>query len=245
MDTKKKSIGLIAILIILGSGFFINYLFNGRGELNKNNNDSIFVEENNDDLDNSSQGVNSKDKTAKGDKENVSKEENKETEETIKLKDNKIAVDIKGEVKNQGVYYLYDGSIVEDLIKEAGGLTDKASLDLVNRAEKLTNNKCVVIPSKEESAETKESTKDSKEKSIPTISGNGGLNSSNDNNGIININTADESELTKINGIGPSKAKAIISYREENGSFKSIEDIKNVSGIGEGTFLKIKDSISV
>lgn len=241
MDTKKKSIGLIAILIILGSGFFINYLFNGRRELNKNNNDSIFVEEDiNDEGDSGSKS--SKEKISS---ENESKDENKETGETIKLKDNKIAVDIKGEVKNQGVYYLDDGSIVEDLIKEAGGLTDKASLDLVNRAEKLTNNKCVVIPSKEESAEVKESTKDSKEKSISTISGNGTLNSSNDNNGIININTADESELTKINGIGPSKANAIISYREENGNFKSIEDIKNVGGIGEGTFLKIKDFISV
>lgn len=241
MDSKKKSIGLIAILIILGSGFFINYLFNGRRELNKNNNDSIFVEEDiNDEGESGSES--SKEKISSG---NESKDENKESGETIKLKDNKIAVDIKGEVKNQGVYYLDDGSIVEDLIKEAGGLTDKASLDLVNRAEKLTNNKCVVIPSKEESAEVKESKKDSKEKSIPTISGNGTLNSSNDNNGIININTADESELTKINGIGPSKAKAIISYREEKGGFKSIEDIKNVSGIGEGTFLKIKDSISV
>lgn len=240
MDSKKKSIGLVAILIILGSGLFINYLFSGRRELNKNNNDSIFVEE--DINEEESESKSSKEKISS---ENKSKGENKESGETIKLKDNKISVDIKGEVKNQGVYYLDDGSIVEDLIKEAGGLTDKASLDLVNRAEKLTNNKCVVIPSKEESAEVKEDKKESKEKSIPTISGNGSLNNINDSNGIININTADESDLVKINGIGPSKAKAIISYREENGSFKSIEDIKNVSGIGEGTFLKIKDSISV
>lgn len=240
MDSKKKSIGLIAILIILGSGLFINYLFSGRRELNKNNNDSIFVEE--DINEEESESKSSKEKISSG---NESKGENKESGEVIKLKDNKIAVDIKGEVRNQGVYYLDEGSIVEDLIKEAGGLTEKASLDLVNRAEKLTNNKCVVIPSKEESAEIKETKNDSKEKSIPTVSGNGSLNSSNDSNGIININTADESDLVKINGIGPSKAKAIISYREENGSFKSIEDIKNVSGIGEGTFLKIKDSISV
>ncbi|GAA0069898.1 hypothetical protein UT300003_14210 [Clostridium sardiniense] len=240
MDSKKKSIGLIAILIILGSGFFINYLFSGRRELNKNNNDSIFVEE--DINEEESESKSSKEKISSG---NESKGENKESGEAIKLKDNKIAVDIKGEVRNQGVYYLDEGSIVEDLIKEAGGLTEKASLDLVNRAEKLTNNKCVVIPSKEESAEIKETKNDSKEKSIPTVSGNGSLNSSNDSNGIININTADESDLVKINGIGPSKAKAIISYREENGNFKSIEDIKNVSGIGEGTFLKIKDSISV
>ncbi len=245
MDSKKKSIGLMIIALIIGSGLFINYIVSGRDNLNKNNNDSIFVEEDNEDLNDSSQNGNAKSKTSKVNIENTSKEENKESGETIKLKDNKIAVDIKGEVKNQGVYYLDEGSIVEDLIKEAGGLTDKASLDLVNRAEKLTNNKCVVIPSKEEIKEIKEAKNDSNEKAAPTISGNISLNSSNDSNGLININTADESELVKISGIGPSKAKAIISYREENGGFKSIEDIKNVSGIGEGTFLKVKDSISV
>lgn len=245
MDSKKKSVGLIIIALIIASGLFVNYIISGRDSLNKNNNDSIFVEEDNGDLDDNSQSKNTKNEIEKDSKENLSKEENKEGGETIKLKDNRIVVDIKGEVKNQGVYYLSEGSIVEDLIKEAGGITNKASLDLVNRAEKLTNNKCIVIPSKEESKEIKEAQNDSNEKTMPTISGNVTSNNSSDSNGTININTANESELVKINGIGPSKAKAIISYREENGGFKSIEDIKNVSGIGEGTFLKIKDSISV
>ena len=74
---------------------------------------------------------------------------------------------------------------------------------------------------------------------------NSGKESNSKENSKININTASLDELDNINGIGPSKAKAIIEYREENGGFKSIEDIKNVSGIGEGTFLKIKESITV
>lgn len=228
MDIKKKSIGLILIGLIFGGIVFGTYIFNGKENLDKNNKENIFVEENNDskELDNN-----------KNEKINL---QDNDKEEIINLKDNKIVVDIKGEVKKEGVYYLEEGSIIEDLINEAGGLTKKAALDYVNRAEKLKNNMCVIIPNKEN---IKKLEKESKETSAPLNSSLKDSNSSKEEK--ININTADESELNNINGIGPSKAKAIISYREENGDFKSIEDIKNVSGIGEGTFLKIKDSICV
>lgn len=232
MDAKKKSIGLIIIAVIIGGGLLINYIVSGRDSLNKNNNDNIFVEEENEELEENSKENN---------KQSSSNVKGQGSGEIIELKDNRIVVDIKGEVKNQGVYYLNEGSIVEDLIKEAGGITDKASLDLVNRAEKLTNNKCIIIPSKEESNEVK----GPQSNNIASMPSSMASTNSDDGNEIININTASESELVKINGIGPAKAKAIISYREENGGFGSIEDIKNVSGIGEGTFLKIKDYISV
>lgn len=232
MDAKKKSIGLIIIAVIIGGGLLINYIVSGRDSLNKNNNDNIFVEEENEELEENSKENN---------KQSSSNVKGQGSGEIIELKDNRIVVDIKGEVKNQGVYYLNEGSIVEDLIREAGGITDKASLDLVNRAEKLTNNKCIIIPSKEESNEIKRP----QSNNIASMPSSMASTNSDDGNEIININTANESELVKINGIGPAKAKAIISYREENGGFGSIEDIKNVSGIGEGTFLKIKDYISV
>ncbi|MDY6011897.1 helix-hairpin-helix domain-containing protein [Clostridium sp.] len=232
MDAKKKSIGLIIIAVIIGGGLLINYIVSGRDSLNKNNNDNIFVEEENEELEENSKENN---------KQSSSNVKGQGSGEIIELKDNRIVVDIKGEVKNQGVYYLNEGSIVEDLIREAGGITDKASLDLVNRAEKLTNNKCIIIPSKEESNEIK----GPQSNNIASMPSSMASTNSDDGNEIININTASESELVKINGIGPAKAKAIISYREENGGFGSIEDIKNVSGIGEGTFLKIKDYISV
>ena len=242
MDSKKKSIGLIIIVVIISSGLLVTYFISGRDNLDKNNNENIFVEEESEDLE---EDLNKNDS-----KENkngsFSKSKEKESEEVIELKDNRIVVDIKGEVKNQGVYYLTEGSIVEDLIREAGGVTDKASLDLVNRAEKLTNNKCVIIPSKEESNEIKENQVTLKEDNKTNIASSSLSSSSSEKESeIININTATESELIKISGIGPAKAKAIISYREESGGFGSIEDIKNVSGIGEGTFLKIKDYISV
>ena len=107
-------------------------------------------------------------------------------------------------------------------------------MDSINRAQKLKENECIVIPNIDDvNNDVMVATK--------------GLtnNSSKKEDDKVNINTADVNELNKLNGVGPSKANAIIKYREENGSFKSIEDIKNVSGFGEATFEKIKDSISI
>lgn len=142
----------------------------------------------------------------------------------------KIIVEIKGEVKKPDVYEINDGSIIRDLINMAGGLTEKANIDGINRAEKLRDNQLIVIPDK-----------DSANNNGTVISTQGGVSSE----GIININSASLSELQKINGIGEAKAQCIIDYREKNGGFRSIEDIKNVEGIGAKTFDKIKDKISI
>ena len=151
-------------------------------------------------------------------------------ENVVNSTNNKIIVEIKGEVKNPDVYEIDDGSIIRDLINMAGGLTEEANIDGINRAEKLRANQLIVIPDK-----------DSVNNTIVSSGGSTGVSS----DGVININTATLSELQNINGIGEVKAQSIIDYREKNGGFKSIEEIKNVDGIGSKTFEKIKDQISV
>ncbi len=251
MKIDKRTLGLISLAVIIGGISLFSYINNGKDNLKGDESyEEMFVDEGNE----SSSTDEEKSKSSTNTKENVNTN-NKEDNKEVLLKDQTIAVDIKGEVINQGVYYLEEGCIVEDLIIKAGGVTKNASLEFVNRAEKLENNKCVVIPSKEEVKKMKEGnttiTEENKgntdnNKNISEVNSNSLNKTNSDNkNSKININTASIDELDNINGIGPSKAKAIIDYREENGSFKSIDEIKNVSGIGDGTFLKIKESITV
>lgn len=145
------------------------------------------------------------------------------TEESVSSLD--IFVDIGGAVKNPQVVKLPEGSRVEDAIKAAGGLTDKADLTDINRAAFLEDGEKVYIPEVYEEGETS------------------GSMSQEDNR--VNINTADSDELQKLNGIGPATAEKIIDYRDEHGRFSNIEDIKNVSGIGDKTFEKFEDDIKV
>lgn len=145
------------------------------------------------------------------------------TEESVSSLD--IFVDIGGAVKNPQVVKLPEGSRVEDAIKAAGGLTDKADLTDINRAAFLEDGEKVYIPEVYEEGETS------------------GSMSQGDSR--VNINTADSDELQKLNGIGPATAEKIIDYRDEHGRFSNIEDIKNVSGIGDKTFEKFEDDIKV
>lgn len=142
---------------------------------------------------------------------------------------NKIFVEIKGEVVKPDVYEIDEGSIIRDLINKAGGLTSEANIDNINRAEKLINNQLIVIPNK------------NNEIIVESTNVSQGITK----DGIININKASLSELQEITGIGEVKAQSIIDYREKNGGFKSIEDIKNVDGIGSKTFEKIKEKICI
>lgn len=161
---------------------------------------------------------------------NQNKVEEIKNNEMVSEKVNKIIVEIKGEVNKPDVYELSDGAIIRDLIEIAGGLTEEANIDKINRAQKLRTNELIIIPNKND-------------KDV-SISVSGEVNIGN-NLEIININTASIDELQRINGIGEVKAKSIIEYREKNGGFKSIEEIKNVDGIGEKTFEKIKDKIAI
>ena len=146
--------------------------------------------------------------------------------QTNKFED-EIAVYITGEVKEPGVYYIESGLRLNDLIEVCGGLTDNADLSDINLAEKLNDSDKIDIPS--------------------IIAEKDEMNSISDidnNNDLININTASKEELKTLNGIGDTLANNIIEYRN-NCKFDTIEDILNVNGIGESKYDGIKEYICV
>jgi competence protein ComEA len=152
-------------------------------------------------------------------------------------KDVDVIVDVKGAIKQPGVYHSNQNERVIDVIGRAGGLTDNADQTQVNFAAHVQDEMVIYIPAKGEvSAGPPVNGSDS----IGTTNGGAGAQG-----GKININKADENELQNLPGIGPSKAASIIQYRQENGLFQSIEDLKKISGIGDKTFEKLKDSISI
>lgn len=162
-----------------------------------------------------------------------------------------VIVDIKGEVTTPGVYELIKGSRVIDVINEAQGLTGNANTRYINLSKILEDGDAIVIYSNDE---IENASKEEKiEVTTPCVCEdvNSACIENNTNketsqtNGKININTATQEELTSLSGIGEAKAKSIIKYREENGNFKSIEDIMKVSGISENLFAKIKENITV
>jgi len=153
--------------------------------------------------------------------------------------DSKIIIHITGEVKKEGIIKIEEGGRISDAIEEAGGLTENADINRINLAYELEDGQKIYIPNKKDKA-----VDNYIEEGVDNIvleSDETGKSSSN----LININKATVEELQSLNGIGESLAMSIVSYREENGKYKSIEDIKNVSGIGENKYLKIKDSIKV
>lgn len=159
----------------------------------------------------------------KNNSEDIFLEEEQEGTESNKKE---IVVEIKGEIKNPDVYWVKEESIIEDLILIAGGLTDEADIESINRAEMLKNHQSIVIPNKNE------------QKTVGKISTSG-------KNNLVNINTASVNELDSLPGIGASRAEDIVKYREDNNGFKSIEEIKNITGIGESIYEKLKDKITI
>lgn len=167
-----------------------------------------------------------------------------ENNNEIVEENNKIVVHITGEVNYPGVVVLKEGARVVDAIEAGGGETDEADLSSLNLAYMLSDGEKIYVPNKEEtSQESKEreyitSAKDNSEQSENGAKSTG-------TNFKININTAKQEELTQITGIGESTAKKIIEYRTQNGKFKSIEDIKNIPGIGDSKFNAMKEEITV
>ena len=178
-------------------------------------------------------------------------------EEVIK----RIKVDIKGYVKKPGVYEVDNDGRVIDIINLAGGLKEGANTEYINLSKKVKDEMIIIIYSNDEIEKFRETEKQviytSYECVCPDNINNACItdddlintNSNNIENNTsdnkISINTSSIDELKKIPGIGDSKAKAIIEYRDKNGLFKNIEDIKNVTGIGESIYTKIKDSIKL
>ena len=162
-----------------------------------------------------------------------------------------IYVDVCGAVANPGVFQLAAGSRVFQAIEAAGGYLPEAALTCVNRAGVLTDGQQLYILTQEEMERQGLDPAEIAKASDGQMNGSAGTGQ---NTGMIaqvqqdnriNINTADEAQLTTLTGIGATRAQAIIAYRDENGPFAAIEDIMNVQGIKEGTFAKIKDEIVV
>ena len=162
-----------------------------------------------------------------------------------------IYVDVCGAVANPGVFQLAAGSRVFQAIEAAGGYLPEAALTCVNRAGVLTDGQQLYILTQEEMERQGLDPAEMAGASDGQMNGsagtgqNTGMNAQVQQDNRININTADEAQLTTLTGIGATRAQAIIAYREENGPFAAIEDIMNVQGIKEGTFAKIKDEIVV
>ena len=151
---------------------------------------------------------------------------------------NKIIVYICGAVKESKVISLNENSRICDAIDAVGGLTKEADLTNINLAYILEDGEKIYIPKKGEEINTNNNL--NKESSSYT-----NYSSSELLNNKININKATQTELETIPGIGPSTALKIINYRKENGKFSSLEDIKNISGIGDSKYKKIKDYICI
>ncbi|WP_047986346.1 helix-hairpin-helix domain-containing protein [Ornithinibacillus californiensis] len=140
------------------------------------------------------------------------------------VKVSKILVDIKGEVKQPGVYEMDDNARVQDVVLLAGGFTKEADQNQINLAQKVFDEMIIIVPKMgQEGSQSATQAQTSK----------------------IRINYATVEEIQKLPGIGPSKANAIVEYREENGYFKKVEDLLEVSGIGEKTLEALKEEIQV
>ena len=171
-----------------------------------------------------------------------------------------LSIDIKGAVKNPGVYELKDGNVVKDAIDVSGGLLESANTEHINLSKKIVDEMVIIIYTNEEIQEMTEGSTSikvvDKECICPKIENNACIDNNNKYANIsseinqstsnkISLNNASKEELMTLNGIGESKANAIIEYRNNNGLFKQIEDITNVKGIGNSVYEKIKDRLTL
>lgn len=222
---RKLILSIIGMFVIAGLSFV--YISNTNKELKKSEVYDLEVEE--------------------------KKTNNLEIEDAIKY----ITVDIKGEVKSPGVYKIEEGKRVVDAINASGGLTKKAVTKYINLSKVLKDEDVIIINNiselkkiedKKNIEEIKINNKSNisvKESDVITNDKSDIVKESDSNkNTIVNINTCTLDELLSINGIGESKAKSIIEYRENVGLFTSKEDIMKVSGIGNSLYDKIKDYIT-
>ncbi|MCI9137216.1 MAG: hypothetical protein HFH48_06590 [Lachnospiraceae bacterium] len=167
-------------------------------------------------------------------KESGEKESGREVSEPEEsMKENlqekkKIYVQVNGAVKNPGVYELEEGSRIFQAVELAGGITEEADAGALNQAEMLKDGQMIRIPRYGET-----------EEQLSQMEGAG------QEDGRVNLNTATEAELMTLPGIGTAKAKSILAWREENGSFLQVEDLMKIEGIKSGVFSKIKDSVKV
>lgn len=247
MKTIKKNlkwITLIVVMIIVTGGFCMKHAL----ESNKFN--EVLVDE----LELDNENIIEKTDEISNEIEDVNNDMRSEM-----VTEKKVFVDIKGAVRNPGVYEIGEDKKVIDVLELAGGLTENANTSMINLAKKVFNEMVVIIYTNEEVKNANQPDTVikvvEKECVCPEIKNDACLSSSDtkknddqentETNRKVNINKATLEELLTISGIGESKAKAIIEYREQNGEFKKIEDIMEVSGIGESLYEKIKSNITI
>lgn len=222
LENKKKIIISVILIIILITAFLI-YIFITNEEYSSMDLEATVVEKS----------------------ENIVESEGKNTSENVnnnQVTEDKeeIAVHITGEVKKQGIIYLEKGSRVADAIKKAGGETKDADLSQINLAYILQDGQKIYVPNKNEKISQYITEKSGNNDTEENTTSN-----SNKEDKKVNINTANQSELDQLPGIGPSIAQKIIEYREENGNFKNIQELQNVKGIGNAKYEEIKDNVTV
>lgn len=164
----------------------------------------------------------------------VSQSENSDSEGTNEANASTLFVHIAGSVKNPGLYELPQGSRVSDAVSAAGGMSEDANTSSVNLARQLTDGEQIIVASNEDILAATE-----------TETSSGSPSGEVSSQGKVNINTASAEELMTLDGVGEATADKIIAYRQENGPFARIEEIKEVSGIGEKKFEAMKDAITV
>ena len=172
--------------------------------------------------------------TDEGTEETAEKDETSENngEEQADAAEQTVFVYVCGEVRSPGVYELRADARVFEAISSAGGITEDAAPDAVNQARVIADGEQIYVPTVEEAASQE--------------TGVGGTTVTKGTENIkININTAGKEELMTLTGIGEAKADDILKYREEHGSFGSIEELMQINGIKEGVFNKIKDDITI
>jgi competence protein ComEA len=222
MKMKEKIIGTLSILILSIIFLVAGYMMNRNKEEAY---EEVFINE-----EESLKKLNS----SEDGKNNNS--ENNDSESQGNKDGDKIVVDIKGEVKNPREYELKEGSRVRDLIDMAGGLTEEADKERIYFSKVLEDEQCIKIYKIGEDAEELEmEVQGQQENGLKTV----------DSKGKININKAMVEELMTVPGIGKVKAQSIIDYRNENGKFKSVDELTNITGIGAKTLEKLRDKVDI
>lgn len=161
-------------------------------------------------------------------------EKTEETSTEESEEPSQLVVDVKGAVVKPGLYTLEAGARVNDAVDAAGGLTSQADPKSINLAQKLSDEAVVYVASKDENISV-----------VASTTASSAMSQEEKNSNLVNLNTATEADLQTISGIGAKRAADIIAYREANGGFKSVDDLNNVSGIGDKTMESIRPYVTV
>ncbi|HFI0578540.1 TPA: helix-hairpin-helix domain-containing protein [Streptococcus suis] len=163
-----------------------------------------------------------------------SQEQTEATSTEASEEPSQLVVDVKGAVAKPGLYTLAAGARVNDAVEAAGGLTSQANPKSINLAQKLSDEAVVYVASKDENISV-----------VASTTASSAMSQEEKNTSLVNLNTATEADLQTISGIGAKRATDIIAYREANGGFKSVDDLNNVSGIGDKTMESIRPYVTV